>query len=762
MATFTERLALVIDADGKGAIKAIEGVGNAAQRELGKTEDRLERTSKKMVAMGTVALTAGAVAATGLYKAAQSAQDLADSQDKANVVFGEGNRALEEFARGAATNLGKSKASALDVAATFGQLGKNVGLQGKALEDFGTQLATRTADIAEAYKKDFETVEAAIQGGLRGRGKALLELGVVINDQTVKNEAYRSGIARVGEELSAGQKTQAAYKLIMEQTSEVAGTFANSQGDIGVTADQAKARLEDLKASIGAGALPVIDKLATVAGGLVDKFNGLPEPVKNVVSTLGTVVTGAALVGGALSIVGGKLLTARDAFTKLDDAGNRSMNNLGRGAAAVGKVFAAWGLTEAIFGVVNELQGLDSKGSEAMDRFTVATQGSVTDVVDAFNELSRIEDDTLKISHVWEDWGTSLRLAGRGAERSIEDIQAAFDKLFKSSPDKAKALVDAVRAQNEALDHSSSDYKETAKLVELWSQRVGLSAEAQKVATAATEGTTEALDDQAEVVYEAGAAWKDYADKLKAMVDPVFGAIDASNDLAEAQRDVAEKLLDYKAAVDEHGKGSEAAKSALRDFNKAQYDQVRAAADSEAALAGLREAFEAGKTSIDQVRSKLQEWVGQGKITQIQADAITFAMGAMKTQADKLDGTSITLTFATKGLANVQNVLDTVNRGVSAAGNALAVGRKPPARAHGGPVEAGAPYIIGEQGPEVFVPTGSGYVVPNGKFSATGGITTAPIIVNIQGPVSNEADARRWVLAAVSEAQRLGETRLVA
>jgi phage-related minor tail protein len=35
------------------------------------------------------------------------------------------------------------------------------------------------------------------------------------------------------------------------------------------------------------------------------------------------------------------------------------------------------------------------------------------------------------------------------------------------------------------------------------------------------------------------------------------------------------------------------------------------------------------------------------------------------------------------------------------------------ARARGGPVKRNKPYLVGEQGPEMFVPYASGYVVPN-------------------------------------------------
>jgi phage-related minor tail protein len=40
------------------------------------------------------------------------------------------------------------------------------------------------------------------------------------------------------------------------------------------------------------------------------------------------------------------------------------------------------------------------------------------------------------------------------------------------------------------------------------------------------------------------------------------------------------------------------------------------------------------------------------------------------------------------------------------------------ARAAGGPVDAGLAYLVGEQGPELFVPRGAGAIVPNGAVAS--------------------------------------------
>lgn len=46
----------------------------------------------------------------------------------------------------------------------------------------------------------------------------------------------------------------------------------------------------------------------------------------------------------------------------------------------------------------------------------------------------------------------------------------------------------------------------------------------------------------------------------------------------------------------------------------------------------------------------------------------------------------------------------------------------PPGRAAGGPVLAGSPYIVGERGPELFMPGTSGRIVPNGTSIGGGGV----------------------------------------
>jgi hypothetical protein len=53
-----------------------------------------------------------------------------------------------------------------------------------------------------------------------------------------------------------------------------------------------------------------------------------------------------------------------------------------------------------------------------------------------------------------------------------------------------------------------------------------------------------------------------------------------------------------------------------------------------------------------------------------------------------------------------------------------------PGRAIGGPVASGSPYVVGEQGPELFVPHASGTIVPNNKMGGGSGSGSGSVTVN--------------------------------
>jgi hypothetical protein len=90
------------------------------------------------------------------------------------------------------------------------------------------------------------------------------------------------------------------------------------------------------------------------------------------------------------------------------------------------------------------------------------------------------------------------------------------------------------------------------------------------------------------------------------------------------------------------------------------------------------------------------------------------------------------LASAIASVQSAQNMasLKTVTSNISLSGK----------RAEGGPVNAGGTYLVGENGPEIFSPSGSGMITPNNQLG--GNVTYAPVF-NISG--GNPSEIRRII-----------------
>jgi len=75
-----------------------------------------------------------------------------------------------------------------------------------------------------------------------------------------------------------------------------------------------------------------------------------------------------------------------------------------------------------------------------------------------------------------------------------------------------------------------------------------------------------------------------------------------------------------------------------------------------------------------------------------------------------------------------------------------------PGKASGGPVSGGKPFLVGERGPELFVPQSAGNIVPNGA----GGSVILNATFNVSGSVSPEQFARDALQALKREVGRQG------
>lgn len=119
-------------------------------------------------------------------------------------------------------------------------------------------------------------------------------------------------------------------------------------------------------------------------------------------------------------------------------------------------------------------------------------------------------------------------------------------------------------------------------------------------------------------------------------------------------------------------------------------------------------------------------------------------VGAIKAIIDGVIGSVNTLVNGVKSLANAPTALG------NWAGNNI-VNAINGHHAMGGFENAGSPYVVGERGPEIFVPNTSGRIIPNNEIGGTQ--KNVVLNFNFSGPVSDKDVAIKYMNIAIRELQ---------
>ena len=291
---------IVSDFDSKGIKKAIsdfkklEGAGNKATFGLRTFDKAVTNGVKNLAKFGAVA---GVVAGVVGKQLIDAASDLEESQSKVNVVFGQSSKAVTDFASTAAKSMGISKQAALEATGTYGNLLQAFGVaQPKAVE-MSTTLVQLAGDLASFNNTSVEDAIQALRSGLSGETEPLKRFGVAINDVRLKQEAMNLGLYNGKGNLDINAKTQAAYALILKDTSLAQGDYARTSDGVANTQKTLKAQFDDLKATLGTALIPVYKSLLGV----------IQNSIMPVMTEFAEIV-GERGIGAGLKFLGGKFL----------------------------------------------------------------------------------------------------------------------------------------------------------------------------------------------------------------------------------------------------------------------------------------------------------------------------------------------------------------------------------------------------------------------------------------------------------------------
>lgn len=683
---------------------------------------RISASFKKMAFAASSAFAAVGVA-TFAKDAIKAASDLGESISKVNVVFGEAARGVQQFASSAAA-IGQSRQQALAAAGTFGNLLRSVGLGERTAADFSVAMTKLASDLASFNNTSVDEALTALRAGLVGETEPLKRFGVNLNEATLKAKALELGLVRargsvtkiaaaqltadraqrkytdavkkhgpesaealdaakaleiatgkVGDasegtvpQLNAAQKAQAAYALIMGQTKLAQGDFARTSDGLANKSRILAAQFENLKAKVGSALLPVV---TAVTGFLADKM--VP----------------------AVETVGRKLVDLRDAAAdKLGPAFKR----------------AAEIALPALTTLRDTAGEIASRIGEAVRNLAPDLGPMLQRMRDQVAERAEIIVDGLREAIEEGDWARIGRAAADG-------IRAALVQSGKLAQTIHKALSQILKKVD-------------------W---VGLGIEIGKFAVPLALG------------FATGLINFDMFALLKGVVDHWLEILLAAIGVGLLPAKITGKIVETLARIPLAGKliawGFEAfAKfgrslvdgifKVLGAFGKAFVDAL--GLQSPKILSRLKNLLDTLVTAIGvwgirfgeaivKAFAALGRWIAEHGPKQVVGAAEAIGKAIMRAIIKGFKALFPELADAIKGIPQAikdafvetfKGLGEAVGGGIKkGAGKLVDVGKglidKLPGRAHGGSVTPGRPYIVGEKGPELFVPRRSGTVVPN-------------------------------------------------
>lgn len=609
MATLRERLEYVINLDAKQALKSLDEMGKSAEKNLGKAESKIDKLGGNFTKFGAMAVGAAGVAGVGLYKLSQVASNTAESINAVTVTFGEASKGVLQLSQDAAQSVGMAQADFNQLSVSLAGFAKQMGTDVVQTVD---DMTTRIADFASVMNLDVNEAAITFRSALAGETEAMRRYGIDVSAAAVETFALANGIAESASSMTEAEKVQARYGLIMRETSQWAGDFANTADSAANQQRILAAELQNAASELGAGLLPMLTTAVSALGDVVGAFGSLPGPVKSATGSVlgwGTAALGAA---GAVSFIAGQVIKFRDNLgglpSKLRNA-EGGLNGMGKAAKGAGIALGALAVTDIVFGVLNDTGDASGNLERKLQALNIALgdiesgASSGEAAMAAFRDAVAAEGKGLKLSNLWEDFGKEIRIVGGEIGRNIEEIDRAFQSILDSSPQQAQALLDVWVQQNAALDQSSQQYKDNAMLIERYQERVDLLVDSTNALEASTGASTGATEENTTAVEKSSTAVADAAEAAEELAQQLEDLYNATMDNVQATLDYEGKVIalnqsydDYIEKLREAQEDGEVTREELLDLSGTMVDlkgdiiaTAEAFAEHSGAAAGSRE-----------------------------------------------------------------------------------------------------------------------------------------------------------------------------
>lgn len=235
--------------------KFTRGIRNAANEGKNFASSLQSKLSAGTVAMGNLISSTVKATATGLKnltnQALQVTGDVEQALGGSEAVFGKWAGDIQEKAKTAFREAGLSAGEYLDTANRMGSLLQGSGFTTVESFDMSAKAMQRAADVASIMGLDIGSAMESVAGMAKGNFTMMDNLGVAINDTTLKMYAMEKGIKKNVSQMSTAEKVGLAYEMFMERTAQYAGNYAKENETLNGSIQTLKSSFENLLSGQG-------------------------------------------------------------------------------------------------------------------------------------------------------------------------------------------------------------------------------------------------------------------------------------------------------------------------------------------------------------------------------------------------------------------------------------------------------------------------------------------------------------------------------
>lgn len=329
------------------------GTVNKALGHTMTTSEKMSAGLKKAAIPAAAALTG---IAYGAKKAIDAASNLNEQMNKSQTVFGDSGAEVIRWSKTLSKSFGLSSRAALEAAGTFGNMLVPMGFTRKEAAGMSKQMVELAGDMASFNNASPEETLAAISSGLAGQSEPLRKYGVFLTETRVKAEALALGLVKTtvsagdlakaqasvskahadqakalkehgaasaeyekaqaqvlySEEkvkkvmdgklptLTAAQKAQATYSLMLKDTADAQGDFTKTSDSAANQTRIQAAQTENLSAELGQALLPAYTAIQRILIRVIDVLSRHTGAVKLAVGAIAALSAGILIANAAM------------------------------------------------------------------------------------------------------------------------------------------------------------------------------------------------------------------------------------------------------------------------------------------------------------------------------------------------------------------------------------------------------------------------------------------------------------------------------